>query len=106
MAQPVYSIVIYAKVGLVGTQFKTVPAGFRWVVRDVDCYYNGLEVCTVRMIGVLGQTVWVNEFAGGGAGPQYASWRGRFVVNAGNKVSFDASNAADFSVSGYQLTLP
>lgn len=106
MAVPVYSIHIYAAVGLSGSSPSLgPPAGFRWILRDLDVTYSGLLVSSVRLIGPLGQTIWLNAFAGLSQ-PEYASWRGRQVVDFPDSVTLTASQPSDVTLSGYQLTLP
>ncbi len=102
---PVYSVQLAAIVGLDGPATFTVPDGFVWVLRDVDVWYVGFLTNVVHLLGSAGQTIWGNAFAGAEQ-PQYASWRGRQVLNPGQTFGLSSSSATDFTVSGYSLTLP
>lgn len=75
------------------------------MLRDLDCYYGGILSASVYLIGNQGQTIWYNGFAANGGG-QYASWRGRQVLNAGDGFQLNATEPTDVTLSGYQLTTP
>lgn len=105
MSSPVYSTRFLAGVGVTTAIVFTCPTGFVTVLRDLDTFYAGLLVATARLIGSEGQTIWANAFAGGSE-PEYASWRGRQVLIAGETVSLDSSGATDMTLSGYLLTTP
>lgn len=106
MPIPVYSIRMYAAHGLNGSSPPFgPPSGTIWIVRDLDATYSGLLVASIRLLGSLGETVWLNAFAGGDQ-PQYASFRGRQVIPEGETFSISTSGACDVRISGYELTLP
>lgn len=101
----VYSILVQASIGLNGTLTLTVPAGYKWILRDFDVYWGGGAIAkTVYLRGTAGQAIWFNGFAIGGG--QYASWRGRQVINPGKTCAIVTNDAMDVTLSGYQLTLP
>lgn len=103
---PTYSILIFQVVGLNGTSLAfPVPSGYKYILRDLDVYYAGAAAATCRLIGALGQTIWVNTFGGLGT-QQYASWRGRQVIPTGSTYQLATSGACDITLSGYRLTLP
>lgn len=103
----VYTITPLRKQGLTGSlSSPRVPAGFVWVLISCDIYYNGAGGPIVLLIGDASQTIWSNHF-GAVSGSQYASWRGRVCISAGNTFSvFTTSDAVDATVSAYQLALP
>lgn len=105
MATPVYSTRFLAGAGITSAVTFTCPTGFVAVLRDLDTFYAGLLVATARLIGSEGQTIWANAFAGGSE-PEYASWRGRQVLEVGETCSLDSSGATDMTLSGYLLTTP
>ena len=102
---PVYSSRFAGIQGLDGVAGFTVPPGVVWVLRDLDAYYNGFTVASIHLLGSTMQTIWYNGFGGGG-NPQYASWRGRQVLNPGEGFQLTTDQAIDVTVSGYVLTLP
>lgn len=110
MAREVYSLRIFASGGLsvaAGQVGPIVPAGFVYVVRDIDALeLTGVSGGQLQLISQVGTVVW---FAGGLPGPAAGnwSWRGRQVYNEGEQVGFK-SGAGTWSMacSGYQLTLP
>lgn len=101
----VYSVRFCAIEGLDGSAAFTVPEGFVWVLRDLDAWYVGFLSNTIHLTGSAGQAIWGNAFAGAEQ-PQYASWRGRQVLNTGESFGVNSAQATDITVSGYQLTLP
>lgn len=80
------------------------PPGFLWVIRGVDVV-NGEALNEVQLLGPSGQLIWANGFVTS-IGFDYASYRGRFVVNAGETVRLQTTKSMDVSMWGYQLTLP
>ena len=102
---PVYSTQLIVVQGLTSAATKVCADGYVMVLRDLDVFYNGLLEASVHMEGSVGQTIYYNGFAAGG-NPQYASWRGRQVLNAGESVTIVCDQAQDVSLSGYLLTTP
>lgn len=105
MAVPLYSYQFLAALGLNGSLPYTVPGDVRAVLRDLDAYYNGLVEASIHLEGSLGQTIWYNGFSAGG-NPQYASWRGRQVLDPGDTLTVTTDQAIDVTISGYLLSLP
>lgn len=103
----VYSVRFLQEHGLTSTATYTVPDGFVAILRDLDSYIgtpagtNGLY-----LEGDAGQAIWWSEATIGQS--QYASWRGRQVLNAGETFSVRADvgslDAYDVTVSGYLLS--
>jgi hypothetical protein len=79
-------------------------AGFLWIIRGVDVV-NGEALNNFMLKGVGGQVVWVAQFAAP-VGFDYASYRGRFVVEPGDSITIEATAALDVSIWGYNLTVP
>jgi hypothetical protein len=101
----VYSIVMYEQHDLDGDSGDlVVPEGFVWVLRSLDVV-NGSPLNFVALKGSVGQLIWVNSFATP-VGFDYASWRGRQVVQPGEVLSVQSTAPADVTLSGYQLSLP
>lgn len=101
----VYSIHMYAAHDLSGVGPDRGPAaGHLWIARDLDVV-NGEAVNFVALVGSLGQLVWCNSFATP-VGFDYASWRGRYVIEYPNTIHLETTAAADVTLSGYDLTLP
>lgn len=101
----VYSKRMLSAFGVTTELTRGPPAGFVWVLKAVDCYYDNLAVGTVRLHAFGGSTIWVNTWSAT-AGPQYASWRGMYVLQPGETFGMTASQPTDCNVNGYQLTLP
>lgn len=101
----VYSIRMYEMHDLNGAGAFVGPgAGFIWVIRGVDAV-NGELLNNVQLLGPSGQLIWANAF-GGTVAFDYASYRGRFVLNPGEQVRLQTTERMDVSMWGYQLTLP
>lgn len=106
MTIPVYSTNFITVHGLNGTRSYSVPAGYIVVLRDLDVYYGGgLGAATVFLQNGLGAAIWSNAF-GALASGQYASWRGRQVINNPYSVSIVTDSPMDVMLSGYLLTAP
>lgn len=105
VTQTVYSTRFLALQGLSGSQSYPCPFGYRLVLRDLDAWYVGLFDNTVHLVGSSGQAIWGNGFTGGGT-LNYASWRGRQIIEYGESFSVNASQPTDVTVSGYLLLLP
>jgi hypothetical protein len=102
----IYTVVIQNVVGLNGTiTVGPPPTGFKWVLKDVDCYFNGTLGGSILLQGQGGQAFWVNNWAVG-TPAQYASWRGRNVIGTGKTFKIISTAATDVSVHGFQLELP
>lgn len=101
----VYSIAMYQVHNLsgVGEDFGP-PEGFRWVLRGVDTV-NGEALNNVMLKGAAGQVIWVSAFSTP-LGFDYASYRGRHVIDFPDSNHFETSEAMDISAWGYQLSLP
>lgn len=83
----------------------TVPAGYRLVVRDADCFYPGGLGQSAQLEGPAGQIFAYFPFAAAVNGV-LSSWRGRQVFEPGETITFASTAAMDITVSGYLLTLP
>lgn len=79
-----------------------VPAGYLFVVRDVDVSSGGGSVIN-WVWGIAG----ICKLGGGQftitAVNQFQTWRGRQVVQPGEAVYFTSDGATDGAVSGYLL---
>lgn len=105
MARTVYSEHLYSAVGLNGSASRSVPAGFRLVLRDVDVYNGAGGTATFFLKGGLGQVIWAHRWAlGDGASSE--QWRGRQVLDEGFSWSVSTTLPMDVTVSGYLLSLP
>ncbi len=105
MARPVYSERLAQELGLSGLLLITAPHGFTTVLRDLDVYFGGSVFARgVYLRGAGGQTIWFNNFATDAG--QYASWRGRQVIQEDEVFSIFTEDAMDVTLSGYVLTLP
>lgn len=74
------------------------------MIRGIDAV-NGELLNEVQFIGPGGQVVWANGF-GGTVGFDYASYRGRFVIEEGTTFTLHSTMPIDISVWGYELTAP
>jgi hypothetical protein len=79
-------------------------AGFVWIIRGVDVV-NGEALNEFQLLGGGGQVIWANGFAAT-VGFDYASYRGRYVVESGDFIKLSSTAAIDVSVWGYNLTAP
>lgn len=79
-------------------------AGFIWVIRGLDVV-NGEALNNFMLKGAGGQVIWVAGFAAP-VGFDYASYRGRYVVEPGEYVTIHSTEALDVSMWGYNLTTP
>lgn len=101
----VYSIRMYEMHNLSGAGLDVGPGpGFLWVVRGIDVV-NGEALNEVQAVGPSGQVFWANGFVTS-IGFDYASYRGRFVVNELETIRLQTTKSMDVSMWGYQLTLP
>ncbi|MDA4132682.1 MAG: hypothetical protein OK454_06105 [Thaumarchaeota archaeon] len=82
-----------------------VPAGFRAVVRDADCFYAGGAGQSAQLQGPAGGIFAYFPFVAEINGV-LVSWRGRQVFDAGDVVTFATTSPMDIKVSGYLLQLP
>jgi hypothetical protein len=80
------------------------PPGFVWVIRGVDAV-NGELLNNVLLKGPAGQVIWANSYSGTVAFA-YASYRGRYVLEAAETATLETTAALDVSVWGYELSLP
>ena len=111
MASPVYTVLLGE--GIAPTGFSEIvfgpPAGFRYVVTDVDA----TETSSVAPAALSGFTlstggngiVWMlGTFA---FRQQQYHWRGRQVIDVGDDLfCFTGDSGWHFRVTGFQLTLP
>jgi hypothetical protein len=101
----VYSTRMLSAFGVTSDIARGPPAGFVWVLKTLDAYYDNLAVGTARLKAFGGSTIWVNTFSAT-AGPLYASWRGMYVLKPGETFVVNSSQPTDINVNGYQLSLP
>ena len=87
-----------------GSTFE-VPAGYRAVVRDADCFYPGGAGQSAQLEGPAGGIFAYFPFTAEINGV-LSSWRGRQVFEPGDVVTFATTTAMDIKVSGYLLLLP
>jgi hypothetical protein len=101
-----YSISLFQANGIVGSSVLIVPAGYLWVIRNVDVYVAAplLSSVDVRMLGTAGQTIW--WLTTDADTTQHAQWEGRQVLPSGEHLTFSTTGAADITASGYQLLEP
>lgn len=78
--------------------------GFLWVIRGLDVV-NGEALNNFMVKGGGGQVIWVAQFTAP-LGFDYASYRGRYVVESGDTITISATEALDVSIWGYNLSLP
>lgn len=106
----VYSIQLFSMTNMVaasGTLGPTVPAGFVYVLVDVEAYNRTIITSDNMAIanpsgGLL--RVWVIS---GPTGVNQFQWTGRMVFNAGQQVGFRVGQGNwDVCASGYKLSLP
>lgn len=107
--QTVYSVRLYHGLGVSpGTIVAyTVPAGYRAILRDIDCYSSaGVSNSEIYIEGDLGQTIFHAEVAA--TTQDSPQWRGRQVFEPGETISINVGGASawDITMSGYLLTLP
>lgn len=106
MALPVYSIQMYAN-NLNGGASVTVPAGVKWVVRDIDVSYVTSSSTRADLYVVMtGVIVWYQALETMSLPGVSAAWRGRQVIDPGDTLQFITSELLGIKVSGYALTLP
>lgn len=84
-----------------------VPAGYIWVVRDIDLMWFGPpenDQASVSWEGV-GQ---IFQCVGEASVEQHFQWQGRQVGNAGDTLQFLAEQYGNWTalVSGYELSTP
>lgn len=105
MALNVYSVLMFQEHDLSGDSVVlTPPAGKLWVVRDIDVV-NGELLNNILFFGALDQVIWAHSF-GGTIAFDYASFRGRQVIQPGGTCRFHSTAALDVTMSGYELSLP
>jgi hypothetical protein len=85
--------------------FGPPPAGSIWVLIALDAYYSGITATTIYLQGISGQAIWSNNWEPDLAG-QYASWRGRQVIGAGQTCAIRVDQPTDTNLCAYQLALP
>lgn len=102
MPAPVYSVKLVQATGTTSLDVGPVPPGEVWILRDLDMYCNngGVSPSDAFLRGALGQAIWWNSNA---PGSNYASWRGRQVLNEGEHFFWSSGSPCDVTVSGYQL---
>lgn len=82
-----------------------VPAGELVIIRDVDAYYGGGSGCTLSLIGIAGQTIWIASWGVLTSGDS-KQWDGRQVIGPGQTFALISTDAVDVTVSGYTLIGP
>jgi hypothetical protein len=86
-----------------------VPAGFRWVVRDVRAINGTLEGSLLFVAQLLihgGNTIFSTPANMTLGGLMY-DWQGRAIVNTGEQLELSLGDPGwTVAVDGYQLTLP
>jgi len=111
MATPVYTILI-GDVTVSGASFDfgTPPAGFRWIVRDVDYVAPGAlyqHVDGAALIRSPGNCYFAAVWHPGLIGGQSYHIEGRWVVDNPTHLQFTSGqNGWKVTVSGYVLSLP
>lgn len=105
MALRIYSTLFFTEHDLNGDgAFVGPPAGNLWVLRGVDCVFQGASGA-VLVKNSAGVAIWSNSFLAA-LGLKYASYRGRFVIPPGEQIFASTSANMDVSMWGYQLTAP
>jgi hypothetical protein len=79
-----------------------VPAGRRWVVRDIDVLHD-LGVAGGFLAGADGYWFWNCQWDGSVAQGAWNGWRGRQVIAAGGTLTIYSDAPAAAHVSGYDL---
>lgn len=110
MAQAVYSLRIFSSAGLspgAGTVGPIVPAGFVYIVRDIDAFDDTAGATDNLIIFSQTSGVLINWVGPSPAAAGCYQWRGRQVYNEGEQVALRSFVGTwGVSISGYQLTLP
>lgn len=110
MARVVYSQRFFAGAAAspVGPVGPVVPAGFVWVVRDVDAVVRSSGTAQMELLGqVAGQILVLWSYPQSPVPDNNFTWRGRQVFAEGERVGINVlSGNWDVGISGYQLTLP
>lgn len=111
-ALPVYSVVLWAYPpggALLFAQSGPVPAGFVWVVRDIDLIYTDIAYSYTDGFEFTADDhspLWTLPDGGYPANTS-VHWRGRQVLEAGDHLNCSGTlQKLSFRVSGYQLSLP
>lgn len=109
MSSPVYSVQLAAHVNYTGTLDVFVPDGYKYVVRDIDVFWNASSDSSDLLFkGNPGNIIYAFIPVPGASGQ--GSWRGRQVFETSQKFTMQwiglGTRGFDFQVSGYQLTLP
>jgi hypothetical protein len=102
----VYTVNVYQAHDLNGTSplFSPEP-GHVLVLIALDVYFQGTIGGNAYLYGAQNQVIWHNVFGLTPAG-QYASWRGRAVIEEGRTSYLRTDQDMDLTLSGYSLTLP
>jgi hypothetical protein len=100
LAQP-YSAPLATLRGFSGSQQFQAPAGYTFVLRDLDAYNPVSSSGTYYLLGSIGQVM--DAWAYGGAGEGVHQWRGRQVIPAPGHFTVVSSQPIDVTVSGYVL---
>ena len=103
---PVYSYVLLANTGFMGTATLDVPAGSVVVVRDIDAVVGITAGGTIWAYDTNGVQFWGYTFGATLFGKFTASWRGRQVIPGPGTFSITTDYSADFRASGYILSQP
>lgn len=108
---PVYSQrFLGAQLGGAAQVAASVPAGYRWIVRDIDLFLEETaanEGGQVYATTSAGATIWLPMSYIPGVGGGHVQWTGRQVLNPGDVLVYSqAAGTGVITVSGYALTLP
>jgi len=87
-----------------------VPAGFVWVIRDIDVYYGADTGPSEWECDLIDQDAIVVGILNAQINPSSAGasqWRGRQCIEAGCTMRVETVGGTWYwTISGYQLTLP
>lgn len=102
----VYSKRFMAEAGASGTPYTAgPPSGFKWVIVDISTRAGAAGVALeLELDGIY--VIVVNTDGPTGAVLFGGHWSGRQVVEAGETFTAAVSSACDFTISGYELSLP
>lgn len=103
----VYSKLLLPFVNVTASQNVTVPAGFAWIVRDIDVYGGTGSSGHYLNVGA-GPTLFFWTALGPVSATLFAfQWRGRQVFTEGMDFGvYPSGGSWSGRISGYELTLP
>jgi len=109
VALPLYSHCLITEKNLTGGASYVAPAGYIFIVRDIDVVDNSALGENVFETWILSAATGANPFFDvwksppGGASHQ---WRGRQVGEEGDSLDVFVAAGLDVRISGYVLSLP